>query len=63
MAKILYIEESETIRKDILEKLREAGFSTSGAGNGHDGLIKIEETDFDLILSEISLPDMNGLNI
>jgi DNA-binding LytR/AlgR family response regulator len=63
MAKILYIEENETILKDVLEKLREAGFSAIGAGNGHDGLVKIEETDFDLILSEILLPDMNGLNI
>jgi DNA-binding LytR/AlgR family response regulator len=63
MAKILYIEESETTRKDILEKLYESGFTASGAGNGHDGLIKIEETDFDLILSAILLPDMSGLNI
>jgi DNA-binding LytR/AlgR family response regulator len=63
MAKILYIEESPTIRKDVLEKLHETGFSASGASNGHDGLIKIEETDFDLILSAILLPDMNGLNI
>jgi DNA-binding LytR/AlgR family response regulator len=63
MAKILYIEETETIRKDILDKLREDGFSASGACNGHDGLIKIEETVFDLILSGILLPDMNCLNI
>jgi DNA-binding LytR/AlgR family response regulator len=63
MAKILYIEENVSIRNDVLEKLREAGFSASGAGNGHDGLIKIEETVFDLILSGILLPDMNGLNI
>jgi DNA-binding LytR/AlgR family response regulator len=63
MAKILYIEENETIRKDILEKLRVAGFSASGASNGHDGLIKVEETVFDLVLSGILLPDMNGLNI
>jgi DNA-binding LytR/AlgR family response regulator len=63
MAKILYIEESETARKEILEKLRGAGFSASGAANGHDGLIKIEEIDFDLILSAVLLPDMNGLNI
>jgi len=63
MTKILYIEENETIRKDALKRLHEAGFGASGAANGHDALIKIEETVFDLILSEILLPDMNGINI
>jgi DNA-binding LytR/AlgR family response regulator len=63
MAKILYIEENEKLRKDILEKLRQAGYSASGAGNGHDAFLKIEETVFDLILSAIVLPDINGLNI
>jgi DNA-binding LytR/AlgR family response regulator len=63
MAKILYIEENEKTRKDILEKLRQAGFAATGAGKGQDALIKIEETVFDLILSEIVLPDINGLNI
>jgi DNA-binding LytR/AlgR family response regulator len=63
MAKILYIEGNETIRKKVLDRIREAGYTGSGASNGHDGLIKIEETAFDLILSEITLPDMSGLNI
>jgi DNA-binding LytR/AlgR family response regulator len=63
MIKILYIEFDELIRENVLEMLREEGFSAIGAGNGYDGIMRIEETVFDLILCDITLPDMNGINI
>ncbi|MDR3502462.1 MAG: response regulator, partial [Ignavibacteriaceae bacterium] len=63
MPKILYIEYDDVIRENVLELLREEGFSAIGARNGNEGIIKIEETAYDLILCDISLPDMNGISI
>jgi DNA-binding LytR/AlgR family response regulator len=63
MIKILYIEENESYRKDVIKRLRKAGFNASGASNGYDGLIKIKDTNYDLILSGVLLSEVNGLNI
>ena len=60
MAKIVCVEDESDIREDIVETLEDAGYEVLQAENGRKGLEVILETEPDLILSDITMPDMNG---
>lgn len=61
--RILIIEDDPTIR-EVLEMLLQArGFQTVSAGNGELGLKRIEEKDPDLVLLDLTLPGMDGLEV
>ena len=59
--KILVVDDSITTR--TLEKniLSSAGFNVTTANNPIDALKKINETHFDIILTDIEMPEMSGL--
>lgn len=64
MAKrILLIEDEDSIRDLYKRHLDEAGFSTDAIGNGKDGLQSAKQGQYDLLLLDIMLPDINGLDI
>lgn len=66
MAKnILIVDDSATMRKIIMRGLRQAGVMDvdfQEAGDGLEGMKAIESTTFDLILSDVNMPNMNGLD-
>lgn len=66
MAKnILIVDDSATMRKIIMRGLRQAGIENADfkeAGDGVEGLKAMETTSFDLILSDVNMPNMNGLD-
>ena len=61
--RILIIEDDPSIR-EVLEMLLQArGFQTITAENGETGLKRIEEKDPDLVLLDLTLPGMDGLEV
>jgi len=60
MAKILVVEDEMELREAIVEELSEEGHVTVEAGNGLEGLEKLSTEMPDLILSDITMPKMNG---
>lgn len=61
--KILIVEDDFFIR-DLYEKqLRIAGFEVTSASDGQEGLEKTKEIHPDLLLLDIMLPKMNGLDV
>ncbi len=58
---ILIVEDNETNRFVINEMLRSAGHRTSEAIDGHEGVAMAQESHFDLILMDISMPGMDGM--
>lgn len=60
---ILVVDDSVTTR--ILERniLRTAGYSVSIAVNGLDALTKLASEQFDLIVSDIEMPEINGFEL
>ncbi len=58
--KILCVEDEAAIREDLTDVLEEEGFTVIQAVNGEDALTKIEADLPDLVLSDISMPKMNG---
>lgn len=62
-AKILIVDDEERIRRLLKLYLEKEGYVTSEAEDGPSALKKILEEDFDLILLDIMLPGMTGLEI
>jgi DNA-binding response OmpR family regulator len=63
MNKILIVEDDEAILLGIKNDLEFEGYRVSSAENGKDGLSLSIENDFDLIILDILLPEMNGFEV
>jgi len=61
MKKILVIEDEKIIRNLIKKKLISNGFEVEIAENGKIGLELMEKNKYDLVLMDIHMPIMNGL--
>lgn len=61
--KILLVEDEEYIRDLYKRQLELEGLSTDAFEKGQDGLSAVEKNHYDLILLDIMLPDINGLQI
>jgi len=59
-AKILLAEDNKINQMVATELLRIEGFETTVAGNGHIVLELLQEQQFDLILMDIQMPEMDG---
>lgn len=58
---ILVIDDDNIVRKSIEKLLKHEGYQTVTAGSAKEGLDKIKNGDFDLIISDIRMPGMNGV--
>lgn len=63
MAKILIIEDDSKIRNILKEILMEKDHEVDEAGDGLEGLKKLEQGNFDLCLCDIKMPKMDGLEV
>ena len=62
-ARILVIDGDASSRDLVVRRLERAGFGVAAARDGLDGLRRIESEQPDLVLLEILLPGMNGLEV
>ncbi|MGJ8615832.1 MAG: response regulator transcription factor [Sulfitobacter sp.] len=60
---ILIVDDDPQIRSVICIALRQAGMEPSEAGDGAEGLTKARSGRFDLIVLDIGLPEMDGLEV
>ena len=60
---ILVVDDSATIRYLVSKALEEAGFQVMTAENGKKALIRIDEQRPDLIISDINMPEMDGIEL
>lgn len=60
MAKILVVEDEPDLRELVVDQLMDEGHETVEAGNGQEGLDRLAEMTPDLILSDITMPLMDG---
>lgn len=61
--KLLLVEDSEALRNVLAEKLTDVGFEVLGASGGEEGLKMSEEQKPDLILTDIVMFPMDGLEM
>lgn len=58
---LLLVEDNELNQKFALAVLRKMGHTVEVAGNGLIGVEKFKEKSFDMILMDIQMPEMNGI--
>ncbi len=63
MSKILVVDDDSYIRNLLENFLSRNGYEVSGADNGISAIRKIDNNNFDLVLCDYRLPDIDGLKI
>jgi two-component system chemotaxis response regulator CheY len=63
MASILAVDDSASIRQAIKIALAGEGYSVSEAADGAEGLSKAGSGAFDLIITDLNMPVMDGLTM
>lgn len=61
MADILLVEDSLEVSMTVREILIGAGHTVLAAANGKEALARLKERRFDLIVSDIWMPEMDGI--
>src|SRR4029077_20833299 len=61
MSKILIVDDERAIRSTLSEILQHEGYKVELAENGEEGLEKFKATVFDVVLCDIKMPKMDGM--
>ena len=61
--KILIIDDDLYIRELYIEVLKDAGYEITQAIDGKEGLNKILQGGFDLILLDVMMPELDGIQV
>jgi len=62
-AKVLVIEDDEVLRQLLIDVLSDQEYHVEAAETGEDGLRTMEQDVFDIILLDINLPGMDGMDV
>ncbi len=63
MSSILVVEDKDSVRRMLADTLTTKGHAVEVARNGHSAIEKAKSTRFDLILTDLKLPEMDGLEV
>ncbi|HLN25990.1 MAG TPA: response regulator [Patescibacteria group bacterium] len=61
--KVLVIDDSETYRETLAAELREEGCEVTLINSGWEGLDYLEQNDFDCVLVDMVMPDLDGVEV
>lgn len=59
--KILIVDDSSALRQVVKIALESAGYQVTEAEHGQDGLNKLKTQTFNMILSDVNMPVMDGI--
>jgi DNA-binding NtrC family response regulator len=62
-ASVLVIDDDETIRELLNESLAEDGFVVESAPNAEEALVKVRQTPYDAIVTDLNLPGLKGTDV
>lgn len=57
---VLLIDDSETVRATVAERLERTGYTVASAPNGREGLRRLYETKPDVVLLDVVMPELDG---
>lgn len=63
MASVLTVDDSPSVRQVVKMTLGRAGHTVTEATNGVEGLQKAKSQRFDLVITDLNMPHMNGLEM
>ena len=59
----LIVDDYSTSRRIIKESLEQMGFTCFEAENGNQAITLIKQTSFDLVITDVNMPEKNGLEL
>ena len=62
-ASIIVIDDESGVRDMLGDALRMQGYEVATAGDGHAGLREIYDGNFDLVISDVNMPKVNGFEL
>jgi DNA-binding NtrC family response regulator len=62
-AKLLIVDDEPIIRESLGEFLAQEGYAVTVAGSAEDALVQAQKTAFDLVLCDVQLPGMDGIEL
>ena len=62
MKKILIVDDDTEIRSNLLEVLKKAAYEAEAAGSAKEAIEKVEITQFDIVLLDVMMPKMSGID-
>ncbi len=61
MTKVLTVDDSRTMLDMLRVTLEEAGYEVTDAEDGVQGLERLTQSDFDCVITDVNMPNMDGL--
>jgi len=61
--RILIVDDDEMVRMALVELLRPEGYLLDEAGSGKEALVKINENRYDLMMFDVIMPEIDGLEL
>jgi DNA-binding NtrC family response regulator len=62
-ANILVVDDERTIRVPLKMIITEEGYETQSASNGKEALELIKDQDFDIVITDLKMPEMDGMEL
>ncbi len=59
--KIMTVDDSASVRQMVAFTLKEEGFEVVEAEDGKDGMSKLENSPVDMIVTDLNMPNMDGI--
>ncbi len=63
MKRILAVDDSASIRQMVSFTLCQAGYEVTGAVDGQDALSRVGKDKFDLIITDLNMPNIDGIQL
>lgn len=63
LCKVLVVDDEESIREFFEIMLKREGYEVSTAANGAEGLERLKKERFDLVISDLQMPEMSGMDL
>ncbi|MCD6288516.1 MAG: sigma-54-dependent Fis family transcriptional regulator, partial [Candidatus Hydrogenedentes bacterium] len=61
--RVLVIDDESIMREFVTETLVRAGYNVETAANGKEGLARFRDDVYDLVLTDLKMPDINGIEV
>lgn len=60
---ILIVDDEISVRQSLEKALKNAGYTTETAGSGNEAIERLAENNFDIVLSDLKMPNGDGLEL
>lgn len=61
--RVLIVDDEVAQMKALCNTLRERGYETTGFSSGREAIVTLETQSFDLLLTDLMMPDMDGITL